>query len=163
MRALIAGFTAAFLALAAYAQEPGIAVEQAWARATPGAVKTGAAYLTLVNNGKQSDRLLGMSTPVADSASLHETKMEGGIMKMRPLGPVDLAPGKSLELKPGGNHIMLEGLKHPLKEGEHFPLTLAFEKAGTREVTVMVGKVGAMGPAGMTMDSGAMNHINMTH
>jgi hypothetical protein len=50
-----------------------------------------------------------------------------------------------------------------LKEGEHFPLTLAFEKAGTREVTVMVGKVGAMGPAGMTMDSGAMNHMNMTH
>jgi hypothetical protein len=163
MRALIAGFTAAFLALAAHAQEPGIAVEQAWARATPGAVKTGAAYLTLVNNGKLSDRLLGVSTPVADSASLHETKMEGGIMKMRPLGPVDLPPGKSLELKPGGNHIMLEGLKHPLKEGEHFPLTLAFEKAGTREVTVMVGKVGAMGPAGMTMDSGAMNHMNMTH
>lgn len=163
MRALIAGFACVLLALAAHAQEAGVAVEQAWARATPGAVRTGAAYLTLVNKGKESDRLVGMSTPVADSASLHETKMEGGIMQMRPLGAVDLAPGKRLELKPGGNHIMLEGLKHPLKEGEHFPLTLTFERAGSREVTVMVGKVGAMGPAGMIMNGGAMNHMNMTH
>jgi copper(I)-binding protein len=161
MRALIAAFAAAFLAFAAQAQESGIAVEQAWARATPGAVKTGAAYLTVTNRGKEPDRLLGVSTPVADAASLHETKMEGGIMKMRALGPVALAPGKNLALKPGGDHIMLEGLKRPLKEGEHFPLTLTFEKAGPREVEVMVGKVGAMGPTGM--DHGAAGHMNMTH
>jgi copper(I)-binding protein len=165
MRALIPAFAAAFLALAAHAEDrpAGIEVEQAWARATPGAVKTGAAYLTLANKGTDADRLLAMSTPVADSASLHEMKMEDGIMKMRPLAAVAIAPGQTIELKPGGNHIMLEGLKHPLKEGEHFPLTLKFEKAGPREVEVMVGKVGAMGPAGMDMGHAAMDHMNMTH
>ena len=167
MRVLIPAFAAAFLAVAAQAQQPGVAVEQAWARATPGAVKVGAAYLTLVNKGKEPDKLVSVSTPVAESASLHESKMENGIMKMRPLDSVTLAPGQSLQLTPGGDHLMLEGLKHPLKEGEHFPLTLTFEKAGAQEVTVMVGKVGAMGPTGMDHGSmgsmGAMGHMNMGH
>ena len=163
MRALIPAIAAVFLALAAQAQDKpaGIAVEQAWARATPGTVKTGVAYLTLLNTGKDGDRLVGLSTPVAESASLHEMKMEDGIMKMRPLDSVTLAPGEKIELKPSGNHVMLEGLKHPLKEGEHFALTLTFEKSGTEEVQVMVGKVGAMGPTGM--DHGAAGHMNMTH
>lgn len=163
MRALIPGLAAALLAFAAQAQQSGIAVEQAWARATPGAVRTGAAYLTLVNKGKEPDRLLSTSTPVADSASLHEMKMEKGIMKMRPLSSVTIAPGQSLALKPGGDHLMLEGLKHPLKEGEHFPLTLTFEKSGTQQVEIMVGKVGAMGPPGMDHGSTGTSHMNMTH
>src|SRR5690349_21344229 len=121
MRALIPAFAAALLAFAAQAQQEGVAVEQAWARATPGAVKTGAAYLTLVNKGSAPDRLLSASTPVAESASLHEMKMENGIMKMRPLDGVAIAPGQTVALKPSGEHLMLEGLKHPLKEGEHFP------------------------------------------
>ena len=165
MRALILAFAAFFLAFAAQAQQAGVAVEQAWARATPGSVvKTGAAYLTLVNKGKEADRLLSVSTPVAASASLHEMKMENGIMKMRPLDSVTIAPGQTVQLKPSSDHLMLEGLKHPLKEGEHFPLTLTFEKSGTQEVTVMVGKVGAMGPPGMDHGSmGSMSHMNMTH
>jgi copper(I)-binding protein len=166
MRALIPSIAAAFLAFAAAApaQQPpaGVVVEQAWARATPGSVKIGAAYVTVANKGAAADRLLSLSTPVAEAASLHETKMEGGIMKMRPLDELAIAPGQTLELKPGGNHIMLEGLKRPLKEGEHFPLTLTFEKAGAREIEVMVGKVGAMGPAGMATDHG-MGPMNMAH
>ena len=167
MRVLVAGL-AALLALAgqAVAEDSGIQVEQPWARATPGSVKTGAVYFTIENKGAAPDRLLSLSSPVAGSATLHEMQMEGNIMKMRPLGSVTIAPGKSIELKPSGNHVMLEGLKQPLKEGEHFPLTLNFEKAGPQQVEVAVGKVGAMGPPGTAMDRGAMDHMdhmNMAH
>jgi hypothetical protein len=68
-------------------------------------------------------------------------------MKMMPVEEVPLDPGKKVELKPGGEHIMLMGLKHPLKEGERFPLTLTFRNAGKREVEVQVEKPGASAPS----------------
>ena len=148
---------------ASFAQQSGIEVRQAWARATPGALTTGAAYFTVANKGSAPDRLLSVSSPVADKASLHEEKMEGGMMKMRPLDSLTIAPGKSLALKPGGDHLMLEGLKHPLKEGEHFPLVLTFEKAGKQEVDVAVGKAAAMGPVGGAMGGMDMGHMDMKH
>jgi copper(I)-binding protein len=147
------------LSPSARAEDNGIEVQQGWARATPGALKIGAAYFTVVNKGSAPDRLLSISSPIAEMAILHEQKMEDGVMKMRPLGAVDLAPGASLVLQPSGNHLMLEGLKHPLKEGEHFPLILSFAKAGKKEIDVAVGKAGAMGPAA-GMD---MGHMNMAH
>ena len=69
------------------------------------------------------------------------------VMKMRPLASLDIPAGQPVTLKPGGEHIMLMGLNGPLREGQSFPLTLTFEKAGTREVTVAVEKPGAAGPA----------------
>jgi len=74
-------------------------------------------------------------------------EMAGMVMKMRPLAGLDIPAGQSVTLKPGGEHIMLMGLNGPLREGQSFPLTLTFEKAGAREVTVPVGKAGAAGPA----------------
>ncbi len=74
--------------------------------------------------------------------------MDNGVMKMRPVDGLDLPAGKPVTLKPGGYHIMLTGLAKPLQEGQSFPLTLEFAKAGAREVTVSVQKVGAMGPGG---------------
>jgi len=128
-------------------------IKNAWSRATPGKVETGAAYLTI--ESAAPDRLTGASTPVAGKAELHEMTMQGGIMKMRSLAAVDLPAGHAVVLKPGGTHIMLSGLKQPLRAGESFPLTLEFEKAGKREVTVTIEKAGAMGPehagAGMNM------------
>jgi hypothetical protein len=92
-------------------------------------------------------------------ADAHETKAEGGVMKMRPLDKPEIAPGQALEFKPGGAHVMLMGLKHPLKEGESFPLVLTFEKAGTVSVAVKVERAGASRPS-MTdhsqMDLGSM-------
>ena len=134
-----------------------IQVKDAWARATPGKAENGAAYLTIVSPA--SDRLTGVSTPVAKQAELHNMTMEGGVMKMRPLADVDLPANQPVTLKPGGTHIMLMGLTQPLKPGETFPLTLSFEKAGKREVAVAVEKTGAMGPeghsgAGMRMPHG---------
>lgn len=122
-----------------------LTVSNPWARASAGRMKNGAAYLVLTNKGQKTDRLVEATTPVARKASLHESVMEGGVMKMRPVKPIVVGPGATVMLKPGGLHLMLMGLKAPLKEGEMFPLTLTFEKAGHVEVKVMVRKPGAMG------------------
>ena len=121
----------------------GVSVEHAWARASPRGAPNGAAYVTLVNNGSESNRLVGASSPVAINIQIHEEKTENGISRMRQLDGIDLPPGSTIMLKPSGIHLML-GLKQPLKQGQTFPLTLTFQKAGVVDVTVKVGAVGAM-------------------
>jgi copper(I)-binding protein len=133
-------------AAAAQSMPSPIAVENAWARATPGNSKTGVVYLTVVDHGTASDRLVGVSSPVAARAELHSMSDDNGVMKMHTVDAIPVQPGMSTELKPGGYHIMLMDLKQPLKEGGSFPLTLRFEKAGSVPVTVKVEKVGAMAP-----------------
>lgn len=123
-----------------------LTVSHPWARASAGKAKAGAAYVTITNDGRQVDRLVKVASPIAGKARLHTNMMEGAVMKMRPVEAIEIGPGKPAVLKPGGLHIMLMGLKSPLKEGETFPMTLTFEKAGAVEVRVMVKKVGAMGP-----------------
>jgi periplasmic copper chaperone A len=135
-----------------------IQVQDAWARATPGKAENGAAYLTIVS--PVADRLTEVSTPVAKKAEVHTMTMEGGVMKMRPLGEVELPANQPVTLKPGGIHIMLTGLTRHLKPGETFPLTLSFDKAGTREVAVAVAKAGASGPEG---HSGAGMPMHQDH
>ena len=125
----------------------GITVENAWARATPGNVKTGAVYMTVLDRGAATDRLVGVSSPVAARAELHSMSNDGGVMKMQHVDAVPVAPGTPTELKPGGYHIMLMELKHPLKEGDSVPMTLRFEKAGSVEVMAKVEKPGAMAPS----------------
>jgi copper(I)-binding protein len=129
---------------AAAAQTGALQVKDAWARATPGAADVGAAYLTIVSPAP--DRLVAVSSPVAREARLHETTMADGVMQMRPKPELDIPAGEPVILKPGGMHIMLQGLNQPLREGGSFALDLTFEKAGRREVTVAVEKPGAMGP-----------------
>jgi copper(I)-binding protein len=119
-----------------------IEIDHPWARASTG--KTGAAYLTIVNKGTADDRLVSVATPVADKAEPHMTTEENGVMKMRPVDGVDVKAGGSAELKPGGLHLMLIGLKAPLKAGQSFPVTLTFAKAGAVDITVPVEKAGAM-------------------
>ena len=140
--ALAAGLV---VASAALAQTNQLEVSNAWARATPGKAENGAAYLTI--QSPTPDRLLSVSTPVAKKAELHTMSMEGMVMKMRPLADLDIPAGQPVTLKPGGQHVMLLGLDAPLREGQSFPLTLTFEKAGTRTVTVAIEKPGAAGPA----------------
>ncbi len=122
-------------------------VDNAWARATPGKSNVGAAYLTI--QSPSADKLVAASTPVAKKAELHTMTMTGMVMKMRPLAAVDIPAGQPVKLAPGGMHIMLMGLKAPLKAGQSFPLTLTFDKAGSRTVNVAVEKVGAGGPMPM--------------
>jgi copper(I)-binding protein len=74
-------------------------------------------------------------------------------MRMRPLTAIDIPAGQTVTLSPGGTHIMLLGLTQPLREGQSFPLTLSFDHAGQREVTVVIEKAGAMGPVGQATGS----------
>ena len=142
---LIAWLALACVAPAQTGQNPAsIEIVQPWARATPGMTQTGAVYLTI--RSPVADRLVAASTPVADAAQLHEMEMAGMVMKMRQLGSVTIPAGHSVAFRPGGMHIMLVGLKAPLRPGQSFPLTLTFAKTGERTVMVIVGKVGAMGP-----------------
>ena len=127
-----------------------IGVENAWARATPAGAKTGAAYVAVINNGGTSDRLLSAATPLAQEVQFHRETKDNGISRMRELHRVEIDPGAKVIFKPGDMHMMMVGLKQPLKEGETFPLTLTFEKAGKIDVTVSVAKVGAMESGDMT-------------
>jgi copper(I)-binding protein len=120
-----------------------IAVEHAFARASPKGAPNGVTYLTLVNQGAESDRLVGASSPVAENIQFHEERAEGGMSKMRQLEAIEVPAGSTVTLKPSGIHLMMK-LKQQLKEGQSFPLTLTFETAGAIEVTVRIGKVGAM-------------------
>ena len=110
--------------------------------------KTAAVYLDLMNHGAAADVLLSVSSPIADHSQAHETLNENGVMKMRPLERLQIAPHETLAFEPGGRHIMLTGLKVLLKEGEAFSLVLTFEKAG--EVQVDVPVVGKLETAGTT-------------
>jgi copper(I)-binding protein len=118
-----------------------LVISDPWARFTPGLVRNSAAYIPkLVNNGRQMDRLVNVSSTIAEKVELHRTIVENNIVKMRHVDGVDLEPGKSVTIKPGGYHIMLKGLYAPLVVGQSFPLKLTFEKAGDLEVTVVVRK-----------------------
>lgn len=143
-----AALLTALFAGAAMAQGSDVQITGAWARATPGGAQSAAAYATL--EAPAGDRLTNVSTPAAQKAEIHEMSMDNGVMKMRPVEAVDLPPGQKVTLKPGGYHIMLTGLAKPLAEGQSFPMTFDFAKAGKREVPVSVQKVGAMGPGGET-------------
>ena len=101
----------------------------------------GAAYLAIKNSGRESDTLESASTPDAKKAEIHETTNANGVMKMRPVeGGLKIAPGQTVEFKPGGYHIMLMGLKQNLKEGEQIPLKLTFAHAGSVDVEVKIEK-----------------------
>ena len=120
-----------------------VTVEGAFARATIGAGKTGAAYLSIHNPTSRPDRLIGARTDVAKHAKLHTHLHENGVMKMRPIDGVEVPAHGRAELKPGGDHLMLMGLSAPLKMGDNFSVTLVFEEAGEISVMVKIGPVGA--------------------
>jgi copper(I)-binding protein len=109
------------------------------ARATVPNQPSGAAYMTIENKGADADKLVGGTTPIARSVQLHSMSMEGNVMKMRELASLEIKPSEKLVLQPGnGYHIMLIGLKQPLKPGDKFPMTLNFEKSGPVDVSVHV-------------------------
>lgn len=122
-------------------------VRMPWTRASAGMARTAAVYLTIVNHGQSADRLVAAASPVARTAAVHRHIMEGNIMRMRPVHGLEIAPGGTTVLEPGGLHVMLMGLRGPLTEGERFPLTLTFERAGDIQVEVAVTALGAPAPA----------------
>jgi periplasmic copper chaperone A len=163
---LVAALVAAAPSVFAQATAPSITVEQPYARATPAGAATGAVYMTLTNKGQTPDRLTGASSDVAAKLQIHEMAVTNGIMRMRELKDgLPVPAGGSVVLKPGGYHVMLIGLKKPLTEGETFPLTLTFEKAGNISVTVPVQAMDATkdnkGGGDMGGTGGGMGHMEM--
>jgi len=114
-------------------------IDHPYARATVPGQPGGGAFLSIENKGKEADKLIGVSSPVAKSAEIHTMSMDGNVMRMREVGEIDLPPAGTVDMKPGhGYHIMLMGLNQPLKAGDKFPMTLTFQKAGKIEVSVVV-------------------------
>ncbi len=140
---LVLAATVAWTVPAAAQGSATIEVAEPWARPSPGGGKMSAAYLILRNKGSAADQLLSASAPVAESVELHTVVKDGDVMRMRPVAAIEVAPGATTVLQPGGFHIMLIGLKAPLKQGDRFPLELNFAKAGKQKVEVMVGAPGA--------------------
>ncbi len=129
-------------------EEAALELETVWARpmlVTPGAGSQGvnsAVYLRIRNRGREEDRLLGGATRVATRVEVHESYLEGDVMRMRRLEGIQVPPAGEVALRPGGLHVMLLGLKESLVEGESFPMVLEFEVSGEVEVEVSVGDPG---------------------
>lgn len=116
-----------------------ITIAHPHARATVPGQPAAAAYIGLDNGGKTSDKLLGASSPMAKSVEIHTMSMDNNVMRMREVKAIDITPGAKIAMKPGdGYHLMMLGLKEPLKVGDKFPMTLVFEKAGSVEVSISV-------------------------
>lgn len=114
-------------------------IHHAWARATAPVQKVGAGYLTVRNGGTEADRLVGARAAIVPTIELHTHEIDAqGIARMREVDGVDLPPGATVKLAPGGLHLMLIGLSGPLRESESFPLTLVFERAGEVEVEIKI-------------------------
>jgi len=128
----------------------GITVTDAWARTSPMVAAAGAAYMVIENTGTETDALLGASSPAAATVEVHETYkveaespmasdgMGGGMMGMRPISRLEVPAGGSVELKPGGYHVMLIDLTADLTAGSTIEITLRFENAGEVKVTAEV-------------------------
>ncbi len=134
---------AASLAQAHSYQVGTIDIGHPYARSTAAGQPTGGGYLSLTNKGDAPDRLLSASADVSERVELHSMKMEGTVMRMRQVEAIDIPAGERVALEPGGLHIMFINLKAPLKEGDRFPMTLRFEKAGEVKVDVAVEKPAA--------------------
>lgn len=140
---LVAALAVAAPALAQPVKSGDLVVEEASASASIGRSTTSAAYLTIRNDGGETDRLLEASSPAADRVGLHVSLMEGGTMRMRPVDRLDIPPGETVAMTPGaGLHLMMEGLHEPLREGASVPLTLTFERAGAVQVAAEVVRPG---------------------
>ena len=113
-------------------------IDHPYARPTPPGARSGSAYFTIRNDGKETDRLVGVASPVAREVEIHSMGMSGNLMKMRPAKAVEIAPASMVTFGPGTYHVMFLELHRPLSPGADVPLTLTFEKGGTLEVSVHV-------------------------
>ena len=135
MRRLLTA-SALLTALAAQAQAPAVKVDDAWVRATVAQQKASGAFMQLT--AAQAAKVVAVSTPVAAVAEIHEMKMDEGVMRMRAVEALALPAGQAVALKPGGYHLMLMGLKAPIKAGDSVPLTLTIEGADGKRSSVEV-------------------------
>ncbi len=124
-----------------------LSIQHPWSRETAVGQAVGGGFLTITNSGDREDRLISGTTPVAAEVQLHTMTMDGGVMRMRQVTGGIVVPTKgSVELKPGGYHIMFMGLRRQLRQGERFPVTLRFQRARSVTVQFAVQPVTSTGP-----------------
>lgn len=147
---LVVATAMALLAPAAFACESwtvgNLTVTHAWSRATIGADRPAVFYVELVNAGAENDALVGIKTPAAAMPMLHETVVTDGVASMPHVMSIPVPARATVELAPGGYHGMLMGLTAALAEGDRFPVTLTFERAGDVTVDVEVVSMRGSGP-----------------
>lgn len=132
----------AFVALLACARS-GLTAPDAWIRAAPPGAQVTALYFTLRNSSERSEVLVAVETPAAHRVTIHETGGHEGMSGMRPRDRVLIAPGQTVQLAPGGLHVMLEGLERDLIPGEQVPVTLRFASGAVVPVAAVVRPLGA--------------------
>ena len=130
--------TASLIAAGGWSDDRGLAVGDAWVRASIAGSKVSAAYFMLSNRGAAAVRLVGVRAERAGHAMLHRSAIEDGMVKMRHVEAMEIPPGGELAFEPGGLHVMLTGIVSPLKPGERISLTLVFESAGELVISVPV-------------------------
>ncbi|MCJ2035171.1 DUF1775 domain-containing protein [Methylobacterium sp. J-068] len=136
-----------------------LTIDTPWMRATPGGAKVAGGYVRVTNTGTQPDRLTGASIPLAARSAIHSMSMDGGVMRMAAVeGGLVIKPGETVELKPGGLHLMFEDLSGAPKAGDVIQGTLTFERAGSVPVSFSVAPIGAMKPAGAMPGPAAQGH-----
>ena len=162
MKSLITAAFVSILALGACSKAPESAVEnpppapapvstsvsvtEPWAAITPAGAKVGAGYFTVTNPGVTADKLVSAVSPRAKSVELHEMKMDGAMMSMRPVvGGVKIPSGGTVKFAPGGYHLMFMDINAPFADGQEIPVTLTFDKAGVVEVSLKVAAAGTSG------------------
>ena len=126
-----------FLAACGQQGEPQITLDKAWARPTAGQAP-GAVYVTIDNKGSSPDGLTGAFTDHAAMAMVHQNEVVNGVARMRMAGEINIPANDRVEMTPGGTHIMLEGLRAPLRTGDRFDLVLHFKNSGDKTVEVTV-------------------------
>lgn len=115
-----------------------IKVGHPWSRPTPPAAKVAGGYVKLTNTGSEPDRLISVTSPIADRAEIHRSVIENGVVSMRPLEGVTVEPGDTVDFEVERLHFMFIEPDRPLRDGDRFPVTLVFEKAGSIDVEFMV-------------------------
>jgi periplasmic copper chaperone A len=132
---------AAWALCSAAAEPASLKVLQAWVWQTPG-TDMAAAYLTLRNEGTEPVDIVGMHSPIARRIMIHETKLEGGMSRMRPVGVLHVLPGQTVKLEPGGLHVMVEGLTQPLKIGQSVILVVELSDGSSVRASAQVRPLG---------------------
>lgn len=146
----------AALPFAAAAAESDITVGDPYVRLAPPEAPASVAYLVIRNSGAADRQLVKAESPAAQAVELHEHRNENGVMKMREVGSIAIKAHAQTELKPGGYHLMLIGVKKALKEGDSVAITLSFDDGSGQQIDAPVRKAPTDMPAGM--DHGAMKH-----
>jgi copper(I)-binding protein len=148
---------------AASGQPSTMRIDNAWTRATPAGAPVAGGYVTITNTGATVDRLIGVTSSIAERGEVHEMTPIDGMMIMRPVaGGLIINPSETVTLKPGGYHLMLTGLQSPIKPGDAVPASLVFEKAGRIDIVLKAESIGARSSASEQPAGHAHGHHSQT-